>query len=261
MKCNNPEVSAPIKLPASRVLERIYRPERLQSMRALEDKPVIEEIHVDRVDDIAYVYFNFYNGAMDTNQCIRLKNTIAGIKYSGVKVIVLMGGEDFFSNGIHLNWIEASADPALESWNNINAIDDLVWELIDTPGQITISALCNNAGAGGVMLALACDEVIIRRGVVLNPHYKTMGLYGSEYWTYLLPKRVGEEKAYELTEGCMPLLAEEAVRLGMADRLFEEDWHGYHGQLIEYCREFGEAVDINEYLYYSHMILSLKKVG
>jgi putative two-component system hydrogenase maturation factor HypX/HoxX len=31
-----------------------------------------------------------------------------------------------------------------------------------------------------------------RRGVVLNPHYKNMGnLYGSEYWSYLLPRRVG----------------------------------------------------------------------
>jgi hypothetical protein len=34
------------------------------------------------------------------------------------------------------------------------------------------------------------------RGVMLNPHYKNMGnLYGSEYWTYLLPRRVGEEGA------------------------------------------------------------------
>ena len=47
-----------------------------------------------------------------------------------------------------------------------------------------------NAGAGGVFLALAADQVWARHGVVLNPHYKNMGnLYGSEYWTYLLPRR------------------------------------------------------------------------
>ena len=48
-----------------------------------------------------------------------------------------------------------------------------------------------NAGAGGAFLALAADRVYARDGVVLNPHYKSMGnLYGSEYWTYLLPRRV-----------------------------------------------------------------------
>jgi len=248
LRCNDPEILAPIKLPASRVLEEIYRSEQLQPMQTPADKPVIEAIHVDRVEDIAYVYFDFYNGAMNADQCIELKDTIATVKDSDAKMMVLMGGEDFFSNGIHLNWIEASDDPALESWNNINAIDDLVLEVIDTPKQITISALRNNAGAGGVILALACDEVIVRRGIVLNPHYKTMGLFGSEYWTYLLPKRVGREKAHALTEDCMPMLAEEAVRLGLADRLLEEDWHGYHGQLIEYCRELMQDGDSDGYL-------------
>lgn len=247
-RCDDPEILAPIKLPASRVLEEVYRPQQLQSMPAVVDTSAIEEIRVDRIDEIAYIYFDFYNGAMNTNQCIELKNTIAGVKRSDAKMIVLMGGEDFFSNGIHLNWIEASDDSALESWNNINAIDDLILELIATPRQITIAALRNNAGAGGVILALACDEVIVREGVVLNPYYKTMGLFGSEYWTYLLPKRVGQEKAHELTESCMPVLAEEAVQSGLADRLFEEDWHAYQGQLVEYCEQLMQDLDSDEYL-------------
>ena len=52
-------------------------------------------------------------------------------------------------------------------------------------------AMRGNAGAGGVFMALAADKVFARHHVVLNPHYKSMGnLYGSEYWTYLLPKRL-----------------------------------------------------------------------
>lgn len=42
------------------------------------------------------------------------------------QVVVMMGGDAFFSNGIHLNTIEAAQDPALESWKNINAINDVV---------------------------------------------------------------------------------------------------------------------------------------
>jgi putative two-component system hydrogenase maturation factor HypX/HoxX len=40
------------------------------------------------------------------------------------------------------------------------------------------------------MLALAADHVYAREGVVLNPHYRSMGgLFGSDYWTYTLPRR------------------------------------------------------------------------
>ena len=49
-----------------------------------------------------------------------------------------------------------------------------------------------DTAAGGVPLALAADHVVARDDVVLNPYYQHMGgLYGSEYWTYLLPRRVG----------------------------------------------------------------------
>jgi putative two-component system hydrogenase maturation factor HypX/HoxX len=107
-------------------------------------------------------------------------------------VLLLMGGQDFWSNGIHLNLIEAAESPADESWRNINAIDDLTLTLIQATGQLVVAALQGNAGAGGVFMALAADQVWARPGVVLNPHYKNMGnLHGSEYWTYLLPRRLG----------------------------------------------------------------------
>ncbi len=94
-------------------------------------------------------------------------------------------------NGIHLNVIEAADSPADESWRNINAIDDLCLTLIEATHKWVIAAMQGNAGAGGVFLALAADRVWARDGVVLNPHYKNMGnLYGSEYWTYLLPRRL-----------------------------------------------------------------------
>ena len=69
------------------------------------------------------------------------------------------------------------------------------------------------------MLALASDKVIVRDGVILNPHYKAMGLHGSEYWTYTLPKRIGLEKATELTDACLPIDARTAAKIGMTDEV------------------------------------------
>jgi putative two-component system hydrogenase maturation factor HypX/HoxX len=88
---------------------------------------------------------------------------------------VLLGGSDFWSNGIHLNVIEASADPAEQSWRNINAINDVVYEMINTMSHLVIAGLRGNAGAGEAILALAADRVYAMSGVVLNPHYRSMG--------------------------------------------------------------------------------------
>jgi putative two-component system hydrogenase maturation factor HypX/HoxX len=153
-----------------------------------------------------------------------------------VRVIMLMGGQDFWSNGIHLNCIEVADSPALESWRNINAMNDLAREIVLTEDKITVAALRTNAGAGGAILPLACDVVVARSGVVLNPHYRTMGLHGSEYWTYLLPRRVGPSCAEAMTSSCLPVLVDDALRLRLVDRVLPEDWRQYHDVLARHCR-------------------------
>lgn len=233
LKCKKHPALPPIKLPASAVLQELLPAEDLKKRSKKKNCSTANDIWVERNGDAAYLHFNFYNGAMNTQQCRDLKHHLTILKKSNIKVIVFMGGENYWSNGIHLNCIEAAKDPALESWQNINAIDDLVLEMINTPKQITVAALRNNAGAGGAMMALACDEVVIRDGVVLNPHYGTMGLYGSEYWTYSLPRRVGEQQARLITAACEPMLAVEAEQLGMVDKLLPEDWGCYHQCLCE----------------------------
>jgi len=86
-----------------------------------------------------------------------------------ITVVVLLGGDSFFSNGVHLNTIHAASNPAEESWANINAIDDVVKAIFSMTDKITISAVRGNAGAGGAMAALAADLVWTHGAVVLNP--------------------------------------------------------------------------------------------
>lgn len=150
------------------------------------------DIWYEEHNDVGYVNFRFDNGAMGTDHCRRLEQAMVYARQRPTKVIVLFGGQDFWSNGIHLNLIEAAADRAEEAWLNINAMNDFVLSLLTATDHLTIAAMCGSAGTGGVMMALGADRVMAREGIVLNPHYKGMdGLYGSEYWTYSLPKRVG----------------------------------------------------------------------
>ena len=122
------------KLPATRALAvagvALDVPEIPVGLRPAD---TFQEITYDERDGVGYLHFDFYNGAMSIDQCRRL---LEAYRYAAARpqtdVIVLMGGRDFFSNGIHLNVIEAADDPAGESWWNLHAIDDLVREIIET---------------------------------------------------------------------------------------------------------------------------------
>ncbi|WP_083976527.1 hydrogenase maturation protein [Kitasatospora azatica] len=214
-----PGQERPFKLPAALALAGQI-PE-LPEVPALPDGPdtAWSDIRYREQGAAGFLSFSFPGGAMSTDQCRRLLAAYRQACSRPTSVLVLGGDRDFFSNGIHLNVIEAAADPAAESWANLQAMDDLVEAVLNTTDRLVVSALGGNAAAGGVMLALAADEVWCRAGAVLNPHYRLMGLYGSEYWTYLLPRRVGAGTAERLTDRALPLSAAAGQRLGLVDRL------------------------------------------
>ena len=226
---NPAQKSRNFKLPATMLLKEKLGdvPESPEDFLGLKKLSTFREILYEEANGVGYLHFGFHNGAMHTEQCKRLKEAYLYVRSRPIKVVVLLGGTDFWSNGIHLNVIEAANNPADESWRNINAIDDLVLEIIKTTSLLTVSALWGTAGAGGAMMSLAADKVWARAGCIINPHYKMMGLYGSEYWTYLLPKRVGPGVAIELTESALPLGMQKAKRIGLIDEIMPNTYSAF----------------------------------
>jgi putative two-component system protein, hydrogenase maturation factor HypX/HoxX len=209
------------------------------------------EIAYEEHAGVGYLHFDFYNGAMSTEQCRRLHEAyLFARSRRQTKVIALMGGSDFFSNGIHLNVIEAADDPAAESWSNLRAIDDLVREIIETDSHLVLSALAGDVAAGGVPFALAADRVVAREDVVLNPYYGHMGgLYGSEYWTYLLPRRVGVELTARLTGSpFMSLGTRQAVEIGLLDAAFGATLEGFRSQVRGMAQRLARTPDLGQRL-------------
>ncbi len=205
--------------------------------------PTWQDIAYEEAGGVGFLSFDFYNGAMSTGQCRRLTEAFRWATQRPTRVIVLRGGSDFWSNGIHLNTIEAAESPADESWANINAIDDLAEAVLRCETQLTVAAVGANAGAGGCFLARAADFVWVRDGVVLNPHYKNMGnLYGSEFWTYLLPPRVGEDGARAIMRHRLPMPAAEAVRLGFYDACLPAP-----GFAVDVARRAAELAAANDF--------------
>ena len=164
------EGPAPYKLPAARALEVVGivpdAPEIPVALHApIPPGYTYREISYEEKGGVGYLNFDFYNGAMSTDQCRRLREAYLDARNRRTtKVIALAGGADFFSNGIHLNVIEAAADQGEEHMG---------------------------------------------------------GLYGSEYWTYLLPRRVGHELAAELTSAPFtPIGTSHVVEIGLLDATF-----------------------------------------
>lgn len=95
-----------------------------------------------------------------------------------------------------------------------------------------------NAAAGGVALAAACDVVIAGADIVLNPAYRAIGLYGSEYHTLSYIGRCGESGSKFILRAMTPMSALQAQSIGLVDYIFPgygddlEDKIRYHVAML-----------------------------
>lgn len=93
--------------------------------------------------------------------------------------------------------------------------------LADAPYP-TIAAIRGYALGGGLQLALACDLRVATRGTKLAMPEHRYGLLPDLGGTYWLPRIVGPAKAKELIFTGETIDADEALRIGLVNRLVEE---------------------------------------
>jgi putative two-component system hydrogenase maturation factor HypX/HoxX len=232
-----------LKLPATRALGILGLD--LPPELSVRDAP--NRVSTEKRGDVAVIRFPVLNGVMSVARSHALATAIREAR--DAKVILLTGGPEFWCNGIDLATIEAAESPAEESLAAIEAIDDVCQALLETTGSLTMAAMAGNAGAGGVFMALAADRVVARAGTVLSPHYKNMGnLYGSEYWTYTLPRRLGPEGAARLMETRMPILAREAAKMGLVDDVAPGTPEAFEAEMIRRAEALAGSVEFDAML-------------
>ena len=223
-----------VKLPATAVLGKrlVGVPDAPLPPGTEPELPTYRQVRYRRTGPVGWLAFDFYNGAMSAAHCKRLLAAFRHAAGQDTRVLVLRGGTEAFSNGIHLNAVDAAADPAGAGWANIKAINELCRAIIECTKQIVIAAYAGSAGAGGAMLGLGADVVAARDGVVLNPHYD-IGLHGSELHSYTLPRRVGPERAARLLADRLPLSVAGAHAVGIVDEIGPRHPDAYAAWLAE----------------------------
>lgn len=83
-----------------------------------------------------------------------------------------------------------------------------------------LAAVDGVAAAGGFGIAMACDLVLASERASFEWAYHKTGLTGAESSTFFLPRLVGWRKALELVLLNPRLTAEEALQLGLVNRVF-----------------------------------------
>ena len=106
--------------------------------------------------------------------------------------------------------------------SRIGDLQDAFTWLADAPYP-TIAAIRGYALGGGLQLALACDLRIAARGTKLALPEHKYGLLPDLGGTYWLPRIVGPAKAKELIFTGETIDADEALRIGLVNRLVEDD--------------------------------------
>jgi 2-(1,2-epoxy-1,2-dihydrophenyl)acetyl-CoA isomerase len=94
---------------------------------------------------------------------------------------------------------------------------------IATMSKPVVAAVNGPAAGGGMNLALACDMRVASDQAKFAESFANVGLYPDFGGTYFLPRIVGLATAAELFYTAETLSAEDALRLGIVNRVFASD--------------------------------------
>lgn len=139
------------------------------------------------------------------------------------RVVVLTGNGPDFCAGADLSQLESIAAGAgpLENLADASDLGDLLIQMRRMQKPI-IAAVRGSAIAGGAGLATACDMILASRGAVFGYPEVHLGFVPAMVMA-LLRRTVGEKVAFELVVRGGRIDAAEAQRLGIVNRVVEED--------------------------------------
>ncbi|PKL37791.1 MAG: crotonase [Spirochaetae bacterium HGW-Spirochaetae-1] len=145
-----------------------------------------------------------------------------------VRVVIITGtGDKSFCAGADLS----------SGFGDYNAVDFLkrgqdVWNKVEDFSKPIIAAMNGHALGGGLELAMACHFRFMKKGARAGLTETNLGIMPGYGGTLRLPRLVGRPKAIEMMLLGKQIEAEEALAIGLVNRICEE------GKLMEECIEF-----------------------
>ena len=120
-----------------------------------------------------------------------------------------------------LSWIGESPDLSVDSIRDRMLPFYRTWLSIRELEAPSIAAVNGHAVGAGLCLALACDLRYAARGAKMSAPFTQLGMHAGMAATYLLPEAVGLAVARELLLTGRAVDADEALRIGLINGVFE----------------------------------------
>jgi enoyl-CoA hydratase/carnithine racemase len=138
----------------------------------------------------------------------------------GIRAAILSGRGRAFSAGGDIKAMEAMNDRTFADTISLYMRVSASFRACPKP---IVAAVHGYALAGGFELMLICDVRIAARGTQFGLPDTALGLSPTSGMTYLLPRIVGLGRALDLTLSAENIDAEEALRMGLVNRLVDGD--------------------------------------
>lgn len=177
---------------------------------------------------------NAFGGSMRDDMVSMLQRAAAD---DTVRAVVINGaGRAFCAGGdvSNLARVRNSAD-----WVEFEGLLELGRQVVRTLRSMpkpSIAAVHGVAAGAGMSLALACDFRVATPDIQFIASFGRLGLHPDWGMTYTLPRVVGPSKALELVMTAEPVHAEEALRIGLINRLAPQE------QLLESVMAWAELL-------------------
>lgn len=153
--------------------------------------------------------------ALTTEMLRELSKALKEAAVPEVRVVVLRGAGRGFCSGQDLREF---AGQRISYKNHLRNYRSVVEGLAGLEKPV-IAAIHGAAAGAGLSLALACDLRIASSDAVLTTGFSRIGLIPDAGMNYHLPRMVGYAKAFELEVLSERLKAEEALALGLVNRV------------------------------------------
>jgi enoyl-CoA hydratase/carnithine racemase len=167
--------------------------------------------------------------AMNDDMRSELIAALEGITVdTSIRALVLTGSGKAFCAGGDIAGMErrmqaSHGEIAFNGWTRQQRVHRCIALLHGMP-KPTIAAVNGAASGLGADTALSCDFVLASTAATFSWSYIRRGLVPDGGGMYLLPRRIGLARAKDLIFSGRTIDADEALRLGVADRLADPQW-------------------------------------
>jgi enoyl-CoA hydratase/carnithine racemase len=139
-----------------------------------------------------------------------------------VGALILTGAGNSFCSGIDLAELRGVSDTPLAHKSMLTNQIHRVMEAVERLDKPIIAAINGPAVGAGLDMALMCDMRLAGRSARMSEGYIRVGLVPGDGGCYFLPRLVGSAKALELLLTGDFVDADEALRIGMVNRVCED---------------------------------------